>query len=487
VSITAKLRLRHKVLLLVAVPLVFQAVFISVLGLLLENAEKEAWKERHSRAVTAECNALLNNLITCGVAIYSYSFTGASLFQNRFEALSESIPLEIEQLRDMLKDSPNQKEALREMQLVSRQSTLLLVRGREFMSADNPVRKADRQEISDMVANLLTVVGDFVHHQQEAERINPQLEARARQRVLMWLLGGFALSVVLAILLALAFDRDITRRVGVLVSNTALLLKGKSLNRPVQGDDEIAHLDLTFHQMADALADASRRKQEIISMVTHDLRSPLTSIQALFTLFEHGVLGTISDHALSKVKAADASTRRLIELINDLLDVEKLESGQMSMDRKPVQLFYAVSSAVEAVGEIAAQKEVEIDYEKNDITILADQNRIIQVLVNLMSNAVKFSPAGQTVNVEMVARETEIEVAIVDRGRGVPEKYREAIFERFSQVQAADGARGKGTGLGLPICKLIIEAHGGKIGCRSEEGKGSTFWFTLPQKPNTEA
>lgn len=473
-----ELRLKQKVLMLVAVPLIFQAFFIGVLGILLQSAEREALKERHSRAVVGESNALLNNFMTCAATLYYYNLTSEEILKTRFEQLCQEIPQQVELLRDMLKDSPNHAEALREMQVIGNKSNMLLTLSKNIVKDRGMSKGNFTQQFSDLVAELQSEVKTFVHHQQEIERVDPQKEAKARQLALAWLLLGFIGSVALAVVLALVFNRNITKRVDVMMLNTELLRTQKPLLGQVSGQDEIALLDKTIHELAKALDETSKRKQEIVAMVSHDLRTPLSSVMSTLTLLKEGVLGDISEQAKTRVKGASKSTARLMSLINDLLDAEKLESGKMLIAKRDICLLDIFESAIHSVGEIAEEKSITIDVPYSAPSVSADHDRVVQILVNLLSNAIKFSPEKSEIRVELAEQNEFVELRVIDNGRGVPEKFREAIFERFSQVESADGDRGKGTGLGLPICKMIVEALGGKIGCRSE-GKGSTFWFTL--------
>jgi signal transduction histidine kinase len=172
-------------------------------------------------------------------------------------------------------------------------------------------------------------------------------------------------------------------------------------------------------------------------------------------------------------------------LINNLLDLDKLESGQM--DHLPEQqlLLPVVQSAVDAVSAIAQKNKLTVGiYVDPKLEGYFDQEKLIQVIVNLLSNAYKFSP--QSTQVRVVAVPTEglekgfVRLAIIDQGRGVPLEMQAKIFERFRQTESADGRNQKGSGLGLSICKAIIEQHGGQIGVKSQDGNGSTFWFTVP-------
>ncbi|MBX9689646.1 MAG: HAMP domain-containing histidine kinase, partial [Candidatus Obscuribacterales bacterium] len=224
---------------------------------------------------------------------------------------------------------------------------------------------------------------------------------------------------------------------------------------------------------------------ELVSMVSHDLRTPLTSVQASLTLLSEGVMGALPARAQKELANAESNTSRLINLINDLLDIEKMEAGQLHIECRRTEVYPLFEAACEAVKAFADKQKVNIKLIDNDFDIYADGDRIIQVLINLLSNAIKFSPEQSTVTMEALCLESVVELRVIDQGRGIPETFMKNMFQRFQQVDQIDDAKKKkGTGLGLAICKSLVELHSGEIGVLSVEGQGSTFWFRIPiEKP----
>ena len=226
--------------------------------------------------------------------------------------------------------------------------------------------------------------------------------------------------------------------------------------------------------------EVERLKKEFVSTVSHELRTPLTSIRGSLTLLNVGALGALPEQAKKAVGIAERNTIRLITLINDILDIEKLESGKLDMVFDTVQMSNVFERSAESVKTFAEQNGIRLEIVPTNVQAFADGDRMVQVIVNLTSNAVKFSPKGAAVTILCEENPNFIEVKVIDRGRGIPEKYKSLLFQRFQQVEASDARKKGGTGLGLAICKGIVEAHGGEIGVESEEGKGSIFWFKLP-------
>lgn len=227
--------------------------------------------------------------------------------------------------------------------------------------------------------------------------------------------------------------------------------------------------------------EVERLKKEFVSTVSHELRTPLTSIRGSLTLLAVGALGNLPEQAKKAVNIAERNTIRLITLINDILDIEKLESGKLDMVFDTLTMSSVLERSDSAIRSFAEQASVKLEILKSNHSVFADGDRLVQVLVNLISNAVKFSPKGSTITVSVEEVANWIEVKVIDRGRGIPEKYKGLLFHRFQQVEASDARKKGGTGLGLAICKGIVEAHGGVIGVESEEGKGSIFWFRIPK------
>lgn len=473
------LRLSHKALILVAVPLVFEFVFVGSLVFLLQQAEYETRKQAHMKAVISESYTLLNSFINSAMSLYLYRLTQQQSFRQQYEYLTQSIPMKLHSLKIMLKDNPKQSQALDRILRVSNRGTALLQETCRLADEGAQANQLldQKSEIDSVSLELLNELRVFVKEQEKQEDFDPQAEARSRSMIRICLLIGILLNVILAVALAIYFNRGTTKRLEMVMQNTRLLAEGKALAEPLSGADEIGHLDRTFHDMAKALDLSAQRKKELISIVSHELRTPLTSVQATLTSLSHGLMGELSAKAQKSVGMAEKNTVRLIKLINDLLDIERMEAGKIDLKPAPIALEIALERSLDAVLPFAGQNQIDIDMEGTKLWALADEDRLVQVLINLLSNAIKFSPPNGVVKVTVSEKDDDVEVCVADSGRGVPDNLKESIFERYSQVEKADSK--KGTGLGLPICKAIIEGHGGQIGIRDNANQGSNFWFRI--------
>ena len=225
-----------------------------------------------------------------------------------------------------------------------------------------------------------------------------------------------------------------------------------------------------------------RMKSEFVSTVSHELRTPLTSIRGSLGILAGGVAGPLSDKVRGFIDIAKDNCERLIRLINDILDMEKIESGKMTFQLQVLDLPELIERTVGANEGFAAQHHVrlQIILPRRGTQVQADSDRLAQVLTNLISNACKFSPAGSSVDIAVSERGERVRVDVVDRGPGISETFRQRIFQKFSQEDSTDMRQKGGTGLGLSISKAIVEGLGGEIGFDTEVGKGSTFYFYLP-------
>jgi len=226
-----------------------------------------------------------------------------------------------------------------------------------------------------------------------------------------------------------------------------------------------------------------RIKREFQDLISESLRTPLASLQNAFTGLESGALGPLSDRGKEILSISQGETARLLKLTEDLLNLDKLGTGRFSLSLSEASLVRITRGAINSIKRAAELRNITLAVACPELGICCDSGRIIQVLINLLSNAIKFSSDNGTIRLSVDDEGDLVRFTVADQGRGVPAEYTELIFEKFHQVDADDARQLQGTGLGLPICKTIVEQHGGTIGVVSEPEHGSTFWFTLPKRP----
>ena len=239
----------------------------------------------------------------------------------------------------------------------------------------------------------------------------------------------------------------------------------------------IAMQDITERKVTE------RIQSEFISVVSHELRTPLTSIRGALGLVDGGIAGEIAPQAQTLIKIAYNNTERLVRLVSDILDIEKIEAGEMQITLRPVPLRAMLQQTLSSMTAYAGQYGVGLELAEDvpDASVCADGDRLTQVITNLISNAVKFSHEGATVLVGAQAWLGGIRIYVRDHGDGIPAEFQSRIFQKFAQADSADTRQRGGTGLGLSICKALVEKFGGQIGFETEAGRGTTFTLALQE------
>lgn len=597
----AQLKVFHKGLILVGVPLLIELLMIGSLWLLLVQSDKEKATESVYRRYAA-VNARL--MTACSEAPYmlfaSIQYQSDKLFKN-YEKKMKEIHECGDELTELVDKHPdldigggkamkaNIDKMLGMMEEIgeARKGSNLL-----DLLRSAPELKEQFENNKDITTQKLAELVD----QGEKQTIltqNRQQNIRNWQAIIVG--AGVVLNLSIGIALAIFYKREIMDRLKRITNNTVALSKGKRLSWEVGGSDEIALLDQAFHSMHKQLMASSEReralfnnasdvicvldannrfskvnpialqywgydpseligsplsdlvvpadltntedlimkakiskepvtfenklktrkgkiidvlwsaywseselslfcivhdmteikqveqvRKQFLSMISSDLKTPLSSISASVSQLVSDLKEAMPQMAVEKLDMAKKNVQRLLGLVNDLLQITEMDSGNLEIRKETGSIDEILRRSIQDVEAIADKQKVKLQVIPVEGIWYVDPNRIMQVLVNLLSNAIKFSPTDGVVTLLAEKQGDYILCKIIDQGRGVPETHKKAIFEKFKQVEAADGKRKSGTGLGLPICKQIVEEHGGLIGVDSVEGKGSTFWFRVP-------
>ena len=249
-----------------------------------------------------------------------------------------------------------------------------------------------------------------------------------------------------------------------------------------EGDDgPVVRLRGMFQDITER-KELDRLKDEFVSVVSHELRTPLTSIRGSLRLIEGGLTGPVTGETMTLVKVASSNCERLVRMINDILDLDRIEHGSLRLRRATIDIGGLIQQAAREQAQLAGERGVSVTTEVTPgLRATGDRDRLLQVLTNLLSNAIKFSAAGTSVRV-VGSRPAGggARVTVIDQGAGIAASERVRVFEKFRQLDASDSRRVGGSGLGLAICKGLIALHGGRIGVESALGEGSAFWFEIP-------
>ncbi|HEY9871549.1 MAG TPA: HAMP domain-containing sensor histidine kinase [Candidatus Obscuribacterales bacterium] len=285
--------------------------------------------------------------------------------------------------------------------------------------------------------------------------------------------GSLAASTLVAILLFVYFIRSINQGVQTVVDNTERFKQGLELAPQTRGGDELAHVDAAFHEMADEIKEAQQTKQAIVSMISHDLRSPLTSVMGYLSNLREGAFGDASQDTLSGAARCERELERLIRLISDLLDLDKIEAGKFELRPRVIPVQQVIEGALSRVRESAEEKGIAVRSTGSTFDIYADPDRITQALANLLSTALRLSPAGSSVETRASRLDGHAEITIASSASTISQATLESLFDRYRLSDSE-------LRLELPVSKEIVRLHGGMIDAAVEPELGLQFSVRLP-------
>jgi signal transduction histidine kinase len=338
--------------------------------------------------------------------------------------------------------------------------------------AEGPAREA-ALEMDSAVYRMTGATLQALARSQEHARA---LERRTWRAVTTALLTGLFLALAASAWLAVRMTRRLQR---LAVASAALAAGTWPEPLGVEGRDEISALGGSFNRMAERLREVDRLKEEFFSHISHDLRNPLASIRlAAENLQEHA--RDANDPKQARFAALiNVSAARMLTMVNQILDFTRLRARAVPPDRKPTDLLQVVGQAMDELHVLAEEKQVRVDLavEPGDFSVLGEEGSLVRVVVNLLGNAVTFTPAGGSVRLHLAEVDDHLVLRVEDTGVGIPPEALQSIFEPYHQAHG----RRRGTGLGLAVVRGLVEAHDGTVSVRSEMGTGSCFTVTIPK------
>lgn len=592
----------------VLLPVLLETALLLAIAALLHDSEEQTMRAERSKQVVFQAHSLITAVSDAGTALYT-----SNLFHrptDNYDALMAEIPVKQAELKRLVGEDQFEIACLSRIDEQIKIGMGLMEEAKSLMAKHDETPGLWRiakmpKRFKDCVTSIIANVESIDSYEKKKQTASPEELLSQRAFINQFLFFGVGANVILAVWLAIAVSRGLTRRVDVLTENTIRMQNGTALLPPQKGDDEIAKLDAFFHSMAQTLREAAEREEEakavlqaneakirsvieniligliiadpkgnidfanptaeklleyprahicqlklydlfqipnsdervqldklppgktielearssigksipvestvsrfttndgerilisildirerkeieqlrknLVAVVSHDLRSPLGSVMAFLEVLIRGSFGQLNERGLKLANRAEDELRRLMKLILDLLDLAKMESGKIEVFLSDTDLAKVLDRSVQAVEGLASKNEITIKRQETRYILLADEDRLIQVMVNLLSNAIKFSPAQTAIEIIITAVNNYAEISVIDQGKGIAKEMHEKIFKQFEQGPSSQAAQG--VGLGLAICKSIVEAHSGSIGVESAVGKGSRFWVRIP-------
>ncbi len=478
-----RISLKTKLLLLVVFPLVFQFIFLALLAQANYRVEHVQRVTERSRAITASAGKITELGKNACMSMIAFHLSHSRIFTANRELLAKQIADEVSLIRDLVGDDKEQQQNVDVLKKATDQAMKLLSKVEiQTNDAGDPTLVIQglfmKGEIETVINDIVVAEDKLGKHEDELRKINAPDELSARQTQHTVLTFGIFCEVAITVFATYYLANNISRRLQLLIDNTFRMASGKELTSPVGGTDEIAQLDGTFREMAKARNEADKMKREFLEMVSHDVRTPLMSVSATLEMIGMGLRPQMLNH---DIEIADRNITQVLDLLSELLDLHRLEAGKLDLSLEEADVLTVLTIAIETVRPNAEKLGVTIYGSDVSAGIMCDQVRLRQVIINLLSNSVKFSPKGGEIRCTIDLFPESLKITISDQGPGIPREFKDKIFERFGQVRESDSKVHGGKGLGLAISRALIEAHAGRIGVDSEEGKGSDFWIVLPR------
>jgi signal transduction histidine kinase len=489
-------KLSHRLILLVLVPLTFEFAFFGAFAYLQFRTERFAEYAEKSRAISSDINAVNRIFYAAAIVILRPDVSSVSEIQGGMPRLVNLLKVRINNLSQMTADDREQHESVQRVVLLINTGLHMLNHSQNAVTVDEASLQAGWSQ------EPLKFVSRIIKELRNIEEKEEQLEAKYRDHWHRWkefqselLVGGLVASIVLTLVVTQLVYSWVIKRLSIIASNTKHLMDNAPLEARLKGEDEISLVDNSFHDMAERLADSQRKeraaeamRRDFVSMMSHDLKTPLAS-QKFF-------LSTLADgeqpHEQVKEQASllESDMDRLLNMINNLLDFEKMDSGKLRVSVRAVSFDHVLQRSIAATSGLYKAKQLSVVCNTTpDIFVKADEERLVQVIVNLLSNAAKFSPRGTTITISTKKLPEFWEIRVSDQGPGIDPRLASKVFDRFEQADTDRNPALTGSGLGLHICKSLIEAQGGTIGLALAPRGGTSVWIRLESAspaPSTE-
>ena len=437
----------------------------------IENLIANSTAIAHTRRVINQVDALTVAIADAGSSTRGYVIAGTPGHLERYRHSQDEIQQTLSDLRILTSDNPRQQLRLGAIAapladtLAFYQRIIALNEGGRHAEAADMVLSPQEEALN---AGLRKLLLDIKTEETGLLLRSTDGVDRSARRSTVALIGGSLVSILILSLVFRHLNREVTTR-----KRSELRLSQLGLQIQVANE--------RLEKSNDELARASRLKSDFLSSMSHEFRTPLNAITGYSELLSEDATGPLSEKQRRFVGHIQRGAKHLLDLINDILDLSKIEAGRIDLQRENVVVSETLSEVVSAIRSLAIAKGIQVDSRiTGPSSVYADRLRFKQIVFNLLSNALKFTPARGSVWIESATAENMVTISVCDTGTGIPRQEHEAIFESFYQAGATTKGLREGTGLGLAITKRLVALHGGRIWVESETGKGSRFSFSLP-------
>jgi signal transduction histidine kinase len=468
VSFWANWSFSKKLFALLLFPIVIQLIFFMALCLALSHAQSLSQRQFQAQQLISALDRVLLDRGTTFTGMVRRSMFNVVLDGKAKTQLQQRIAANIEQVRQ----SPSVDSTI--LKSMDEIEASYIAEKEQNLSKLSVLERFQR--LADWGASLQGFHDQIAHKLQE----NQEEYAADRRKIDILeriLIGGMLLDLIAAFASLFIFNRNLRAALNALTENSLRVPDDNELPNKLHGSDELCIIDNALHISHERLQEAKHRRQAVNAMIAHDVRTPIMAISML----THKVFNELSagGNPLSQdIKRMERHIQSVHNHVEDLLIVEKLDAGKMELKLTEVNLQELLESVCSSFSEAAREKNLSISLDTVSFSVIADRLRLEQVVQNYLSNAIRYSPTGGEINVRLVPSPDEVIVRVVDLGPGIKQSDQLLLFNKFFQASSANNE--KGFGLGLSICKKLIELHGGEVGVSSRPGKGSTFWFSLP-------
>ncbi len=482
----------------VVLALLVVAAFAALISALsaLDEAER---RETHSKNVLAATLGLEKHVVDLETGLRGFILTGDERLLVPYQEARRALPARLAAFERLSAENPRQARRARQLSEEIRAyirdyaRPLVGIARENLAAARTYVARAEGQGRTDEIRDRFD---RFVAAEDTLASASAQSADKQADRALAIGIVGLVVCALLVVLFGLYLARSTARPVRAVATAASSLAAGDLSTRLSEGGPgEVGELTVAFNRMAEEiersraelesqneqLRQSERRKSELVRIVSHELRTPLASVLGFTSiLLDRDVP---PEEQRRYLEIVNAQARRLSSLLNDFLDAERLEQGELELSRKLIDIGAVVAEQVQLFKGQSAKHELHASLPAKALTVDGDPNRLAQVIGNLLSNAIKYSPDGGTVQVKAEQVDSQVRISVRDEGLGIPNELQQRVFAKFFRGDA-DESGIPGTGLGLTIARSVVEAHGGRMKFESTRGKGSIFWLELPMAAN---